>query len=284
MYFQNIILELQKYWSEYGCVILQPYDMEVGAGTSHPATALQCLANNPWNVAYVQPCRRPADARYGENPNRMQHYYQFQVILKPSPDDIQELCLKSLYQIGIDPKAYDIRFIEDDWENPTLGAWGLGWELWCNGMEIFQFTYMQQIGTIECKPIPGELTYGLERLAMFVQGVKSVWDIVWNKEGLKYRDVFLKSEKEYSWYNFKHADTVLLTTQFGEHENECAKLLQHGLAYPAYDQCLKANHIFNLLNSRGVISVTERASYISRIRNLVKDCCSALISNKHHMH
>ncbi len=273
MHFQDLIFELQKYWADKGCVILQPYDMEVGAGTSHPATTLRCLGPKPWNVAYAQPSRRPSDGRYGENPNRLQHFYQFQVILKPSPDNIQELCLESLYRIGINPKTHDLRFVEDDWENPTLGAWGLGWEVWCDGMEVFQFTYMQQIGGIECKPIPGELTYGLERLAMFIQGVDNIFDISWNDRGVKYKDIFLANEIEYSGYNFKYADTSLLLRHFIDHEQECQNLLKHNLAQPAYDQCLKAGHIFNLLNARGVISVTERASYISRIRNLARECC-----------
>ena len=273
MHFQDLIFELQKYWADKGCVILQPYDMEVGAGTSHPATTLRCLGSKPWNVAYAQPCRRPSDGRYGENPNRVQHYYQYQVILKPSPDNIQELCLESLYRIGIDPKKHDLRFVEDDWENPTLGAWGLGWEVWCDGMEVFQFTYMQQIGGIECKPIPGELTYGLERLAMFIQGVDSIFDITWNDRGVKYKDIFLANEADYSSYNFKYADTELLMRHFTDHEQECKNLLSHKLIQPAYDQCLKAGHIFNLLDARGVISVTERTSYISRIRNLVRECC-----------
>jgi glycyl-tRNA synthetase alpha chain len=273
MYFQDLILELQRFWAEKGCIILQPYDMEVGAGTSHPATTLRCLGSKPWNVAYAQPCRRPADGRYGENPNRMQHYYQFQVILKPSPDNIQDLCLESLAKIGINQDLHDLRFVEDDWENPTLGAWGLGWEVWCDGMEVFQFTYMQQIGGIECKPIPGELTYGLERLAMFIQGVENVWDLKWNKEGVTYRDVFLSSEREFSAYNFEGRNTEILIKHFNDAETQCNQLLAMSLPYPAYDQCLKAGHIFNLLNARGVISVTSRAAYISRVRNLARDCC-----------
>lgn len=273
MYFQDLILELQKFWADKGCIILQPYDIEVGAGTSHPATTLRCLGSKPWNVAYIQPCRRPTDGRYGENPNRMQHYYQFQVILKPSPDNIQDLCLESLDRIGINQDLHDLRFVEDDWENPTLGAWGLGWEVWCDGMEVFQFTYMQQIGGIECKPIPGELTYGLERLAMFIQGVDAVWDLKWNKEGVTYRDVFLNSEKEFSTYNFEGKNTEILVRHFNDAEAQCNQLLTMELPYPAYDQCLKAGHIFNLLNARSVISVTSRASYISRVRNLARQCC-----------
>ncbi|MBS0235795.1 MAG: glycine--tRNA ligase subunit alpha [Proteobacteria bacterium] len=276
MHFQDLILKLQNFWGAKGCTILQPYDMEVGAGTSSPATLLRCLGDKPWNVAYVQPSRRPVDGRYGENPNRMQHYYQFQVILKPSPDNIQELCLESLYAIGIDPKVHDLRFVEDDWENPTLGAWGLGWEVWCDGMEVFQFTYMQQVGGIECSIIPGELTYGLERLAMYIQNVDNVWDLSWNSAGVKYRDIFLASEKEYSAYNFEYANTAMLLRHFKDHEEECQALLARGLVYPAYDQCLKAAHIFNLLDARGVISVTERTSYIARIRQLSKECCGNL--------
>lgn len=278
MYFQDLILTLQKYWAEQGCILLQPYDMEVGAGTSHPATTLRCLGPQDWKVAYVQPSRRPADGRYAENPNRMQHYYQFQVILKPSPANIQELCLNSIYKLGIDPKLHDFRFVEDDWENPTLGAWGLGWELWCDGMEVLQFTYMQQIGGIECNPIPGELTYGLERLAMYIQGVENVWDLKWNKEGVTYGDVFKRAEIEYSAYNFEHADTEMLLRHFDDHEKECVKLLEKKLAQPAYDQCLKAGHIFNILEARGVISVTERASFIARIRNISRKCCEAWVS------
>lgn len=273
MYFQDLILELQHYWAQQGCIILQPYDMEVGAGTSHPATTLRSLGRKPWKVAYAQPCRRPADGRYGENPNRLQHYYQFQVILKPSPDNIQELCLESLYRIGIDRKFHDLRFVEDDWENPTLGAWGLGWEVWCNGMEVFQFTYMQQIGGIECSPIPGELTYGLERLAMFIQGVDNIWDIKWNKEGMLYRDVFYDSEVEFSGYNFQYADVVILKRHFQDAIDECNNLLKQRLVYPSYDQCVKAGHLFNLLQARGVISVTERTSYIAKVRNLARECC-----------
>ena len=272
MYFQDIISTLQNFWSNQGCAILQPYDMEMGAGTSHPATTLSTLGDGKWNVAYVQPCRRPTDGRYGENPNRLQHYYQFQVILKPSPEEIQNLCLKSFYELGIDPKVNDLRFVEDNWENPTLGAWGLGWEVWCNGMEVLQFTYMQQIGGIECVSIPGELTYGLERLAMYIQGVNNFKDIMWNAN-MKYGELFSQKEREYSSYNFDDATVDALLEQFTHVEKEAQNLIQKDLIYPAYDQCLKASHIFNLLEARGVLSVTERASYISRIRNVVRECC-----------
>ncbi len=276
--FQNIILKLQNFWADYGCVILQPYDMEVGAGTFHPATTLRALKDNPWNVAYVQPSRRPKDGRYGENPNRLQHYYQFQVILKPSPDNIQQLYLDSLKMLGIDSSLHDLRFVEDDWESPTLGAWGLGWEVWCDGMEVSQFTFMQQIGGVECFPVAGELTYGLERLAMFIQGVENVYDLDWNGKGVKYGDVFLKAEKEYSAFNLEHADTEILFRHFADAEKECMSLLEKGVPLPAYDQCIKASHLFNLLDARGVISVTERASYILRVRTLAKGCCESFVS------
>ena len=268
--FQDIIISLQKFWGKYGCVLLQPYDLEVGAGTFHPATTLRSLGPNPWKAAYVQPSRRPTDGRYGENPNRLQHYYQFQVIIKPSPKNIKNIYLKSLSAIGIDVKKHDIRFVEDDWESPTLGAAGLGWEVWCDGMEITQFTYFQQMTGIDCKPVPVELTYGLERLCMFVQGQKNVFDIIWNKEGVKYKDIFHQSEKEFSAYNFEHADTKILLSNFESAEKECKSLLNKKLALPAYDQCLKASHIFNLLDARGVIGVAERANYIDRIRELSK--------------
>ncbi len=268
--FQEIVLNLQKFWSKYGCVLLQPYDLEVGAGTFHPATTLRSLGPNPWKAAYVQPSRRPTDGRYGENPNRLQHYYQFQVIIKPSPKNIKNIYLKSLSSIGIDVKKHDVRFVEDDWESPTLGAAGLGWEVWCDGMEITQFTYFQQMTGIECKPVPVELTYGLERLCMFVQGKKNIFDIEWNKEGVKYKDVFFQSEKEFSAYNFEYADTKVLLANFEFAEKECQSLLNKKLALPAYDQCLKASHIFNLLDARGVIGVAERANYIDRIRELAK--------------
>ena len=268
--FQDLIISLQKFWGKYGCVLLQPYDLEVGAGTFHPATTLRSLGPNPWKAAYVQPSRRPTDGRYGENPNRLQHYYQFQVIIKPSPKNIKSIYLKSLSAIGIDVKRHDIRFIEDDWESPTLGAAGLGWEVWCDGMEITQFTYFQQMTGIDCKPVPVELTYGLERLCMFVQGKKNVFEIEWNKEGVKYKDVFQQSEKEFSAYNFEHADTKILLSNFEYAEKECKSLLDKKLPLPAYDQCLKASHIFNLLDARGVIGVAERANYIDRIRELSK--------------
>jgi glycyl-tRNA synthetase alpha chain len=294
--FQGLILALQRYWADWGCVILQPYDMEVGAGTFHPATTLRALGPKPWNAAYVQPSRRPKDGRYGENPNRLQHYYQFQVILKPSPDDLQVLYLKSLYAIGIDPKIHDIRFVEDDWESPTLGAWGLGWECWCDGMEVSQFTYFQQVAGFECAPVAGELTYGLERLAMYVQGVENVYDLNFNgRDGaqkVSYGDVFLQAEQEYSRHNFEVADTDMLFEQFRMAETACKKYLEAGwgadseksnrgkhlMALPAYDQCIKASHVFNLLDARGVISVTERQSYILRVRELAKACGEAWLA------
>ncbi len=271
--FQDLILALQRFWAGQGCVILQPYDMEVGAGTFHPATTLRALGPEPWNAAYVQPTRRPADGRYGENSNRLQHYYQFQVIQKPSPDDFQDVYLASLAAIGIDAGVHDLRFVEDDWESPTLGAWGLGWEVWCDGMEISQFTYFQQVGGYDCAPVSGEITYGLERLAMYVQGVENVYDLDWNGAGVTYGDVFHQSEREFSAYNFEHADTDMLTRHFADAEGECASLLAAGLALPAYDQCMKASHLFNLLDARGVISVTERAAYIGRVRALARGCC-----------
>ncbi len=295
--FQGLILTLQRFWADHGCVILQPYDMEVGAGTFHPATTLRSLGPKPWKAAYVQPSRRPTDGRYGENPNRLQHYYQFQVILKPSPDDLQELYLKSLYAIGIDPGLHDIRFVEDDWESPTLGAWGLGWECWCDGMEVSQFTYFQQVAGIECAPVSGELTYGLERLAMYVQNVDNVYDLNFNgMEGtdkVTYGDVFLQAEQEYSRHNFEHADTDILIRRFKESEDECKALLDagarardeagdgvHKLVLPAYDQCIKASHAFNLLDARGVISVTERQAYILRVRDLAKACGQAFLQTE----
>jgi glycyl-tRNA synthetase alpha chain len=273
--FQALILTLQNYWAAQACVILQPYDMEVGAGTFHPATTLRALGPQPWRAAYVQPSRRPKDGRYGENPNRLQHYYQFQVILKPSPTDAQELYLHSLAALGIDSARHDIRFVEDDWESPTLGAWGLGWEVWCDGMEVTQFTYFQQVGGIECDPVSVELTYGLERLAMYVQGVESVYDLDYNGAGVTYGDVFKRDEVEYSAYNFEHADTERLLTHFRDAEAEARALVDRGLARPAYDQCIKASHLFNLLDARGVISVVERAAYIARVRALAKACCEA---------
>jgi glycyl-tRNA synthetase alpha chain len=310
--FQGLILTLQRYWADYGCVILQPYDMEVGAGTFHPATTLRALGPQRWNAAYVQPSRRPKDGRYGENPNRLQHYYQFQVILKPSPPDLQELYLKSMAAIGVDLALHDIRFVEDDWESPTLGAWGLGWECWCDGMEVSQFTYFQQVAGVECAPVAGELTYGLERLAMYVQGVDRVYDLNFNgREGVDkvtYGDVFLQAEQEYSRHNFEHSDADMLFKQFSMAEEACTKYLdagwdehtvpvevpeeyrndprwgrlgwgqikkRHLMALPAYDQCIKASHVFNLLDARGVISVTERQSYIMRVRELAKACGEA---------
>ena len=283
--FQSIILNLQLYWAKQGAVILQPYDMEVGAGTFHPATTLRALGpDKVWRAAYVQPSRRPTDGRYGENPNRLQHYYQFQAIFKPSPADSQALYLGSLRAIGLDPDAHDIRFVEDDWESPTLGAWGLGWEVWCDGMEVSQFTYFQQVGGIECNPVPLELTYGLERLAMFIQGVDNVYDLDWDgvatEDGGKcYGDIFHRAEVEFSSWNFEHAETDILLQHFKDAEAECGALLDRDtpLALPAYDQCMKASHLFNLLDARGVISVTERASYIGRVRTLAKGCCEAWI-------
>ncbi len=295
MSFQDIILTLQGFWAAQGCVVLQPYDMEVGAGTFHPATTLRALGPKPWNCAYVQPSRRPKDGRYGENPNRLQHYYQFQVILKPSPDNLQELYLESLRLLGIKPEQHDIRFVEDDWESPTLGAWGLGWEVWCDGMEVTQFTYFQQVGGIECSPVSGELTYGLERLAMYIQGVENVYDLGYNffpggpkvQTPITYRDVFHQNEREFSAYNLEAADTEQLFAQFKEAEKECNALLAFTrgdtpapLTLPAYDQCIKASHRFNLLDARGVIGVTERASYIARVRALAKACCEKWVESQ----
>ncbi len=268
--FQDTILNLQKYWSKHGCVILQPYDIEVGAGTFHPATTLRSLGTKPWKTAYVQPSRRPTDGRYGENPNRLQHYYQFQVLIKPSPSNIKRLYLNSLSSIGISHLEHDIRFVEDDWESPTLGAAGLGWEVWCDGMEITQFTYFQQMAGIECNPVSVELTYGLERLCMFTQQQKNVFDLVWNNEGIFYKDVFHQAEKEFSKYNFELANTDNLFINFDMVEKEARSLIENKLSLPAYDQCLKASHIFNILDARGVISVAQRSDYISRIRNIVK--------------
>ena len=278
--FQDIIMNLQKFWGKYGCVILQPYDMEVGAGTFHPATTLRSLGAKPWKAAYVQPSRRPTDGRYGKNPNRLQHYYQYQVIIKPSPKDIKQTYLKSLAAMGIDVKNHDIRFVEDDWESPTLGAAGLGWEVWCDGMEITQFTYFQQMTGIECKPVSVELTYGLERLCMFIQGKNNIFDLDWNNEGVKYKEVFFQSEKEFSAYNFEFANTELLLKNFEIAEKECKALLEKKLALPAYDQCLKASHIFNLLDSRGVIGVAERTGYINRIRELAKGSGSVWLNSQ----
>jgi glycyl-tRNA synthetase alpha chain len=318
--FQGLILALQRYWADYGCVILQPYDMEVGAGTFHPATTLRALGPKPWRAAYVQPSRRPKDGRYGENPNRLQHYYQYQVILKPNPPDLQDLYLKSLAAIGVDLSLHDVRFVEDDWESPTLGAWGLGWECWCDGMEVSQFTYFQQVAGFECAPVSGELTYGLERLAMYVQGVENVYDLNFNgRDGadkVTYGDVFLQAEQEYSRHNFEYADTEMLFEQFKMAEKACQKYLadgwqearsaesapgdkknqearsaasatgtktnktRHLMALPAYDQCIKASHAFNLLDARGVIAVTERQSYILRVRDLAKACGAAWLATE----
>ena len=278
--FQDIIMSLQKFWGKNGCIILQPYDLEVGAGTFHPATTLRSLGPQPWKAAYVQPSRRPTDGRYGENPNRLQHYYQYQVIIKPSPKNIKHTYLKSLAAIGINIKNHDIRFVEDDWESPTLGASGLGWEVWCDGMEITQFTYFQQMTGLECKPVPVEITYGLERLCMFVQGKNNVFDLDWNSEGVKYKEVFYQAEKEFSAYNFEFANTESLLKNFENTENECKSLLEKKLSLPAYDQCLKASHIFNLLDARGVIGVAERTGYITRIRDLAKGCGALWLSSQ----
>jgi glycyl-tRNA synthetase alpha chain len=294
--FQGLILTLHNFWAKHGCVILQPYDMEVGAGTFHPATTLRALGSKPWKAAYVQPSRRPKDGRYGENPNRLQHYYQYQVILKPNPPNLQELYLASLAAIGVDMALHDIRFVEDDWESPTLGAWGLGWECWCDGMEVSQFTYFQQVAGVECAPVAGELTYGLERLAMYVQGVENVYDLNFNggegADKVTYGDVFLQAEEEYSRHNFEHADTTMLFEQFRMAESACRKYLSageptegsndthHKMAMPAYDQCIKASHAFNLLDARGVISVTERQSYILRVRELAKACGAAYMKTR----
>ncbi len=283
MSFQDIILALQRYWADQGCIIMQPYDMEVGAGTFHTATTLRSLGPDPWKAAYVQPSRRPTDGRYGENPNRLQHYYQFQVLLKPSPDDVQDLYLDSLRVIGIEPTEHDVRFVEDDWESPTLGAWGLGWEVWLNGMEVTQFTYFQQVGGIECRPVPAELTYGLERLAMYIQGVDSVYDLVWveHEDGTRftYGDVFLENEKEFSAYNFEYADVDMLLGNFNNYEAECNRLLSVGLPLPAYDCVLKCSHAFNLLDARGAISTTERMGYILRVRSIARACCLSYLEN-----
>lgn len=301
--FQDMILTLQQYWAKQGCVLLQPYDKEMGAGTFHPATTLRALGPKPWNAAYVQPSRRPKDGRYGENPNRLQHYYQFQVILKPSPDNLQELYLDSLRAIGIEPLEHDIRFVEDDWESPTLGAWGLGWEVWCDGMEVTQFTYFQQVGGIDCRPVSGEITYGLERLAMYIQGIENVYDLAWNfvpgesgagnrvseKEPtadtriltpMTYGDVYLQNEQEFSAYCLEHANTDMLLRHFTDAEAECQAMLEKNLALPAYDQCIAASHAFNLLDARGVIGVTERAAYIARVRALAKGCCEKWLESQ----
>mgnify|MGYP002780694122 CR=1 FL=1 len=280
--FQELILRLHAYWSAQGCLILQPYDMEVGAGTFHPATTLRALGPKPWRAAYVQPSRRPSDGRYGENPNRLQHYYQYQVILKPSPPDPQSMLIGSYRAIGLDPRVHDVRFVEDDWESPTLGAWGLGWEVWCDGMEVTQFTYFQQVGGIPCEVPSCELTYGLERLAMYIQGVDNVYDLDFNGQGVSYGEVFRRAEVEYSAHNFEHANVEKLFQHFRDAEEECAALLAVNppLALPAYDQCIKASHRFNLLDARGAISVTERAAYIGRVRALAKGCCEAWLAGE----
>lgn len=294
--FQDILLRLQNYWGARGCAVLQPYDMEVGAGTFHPATTLRALGSRPWAAAYVQPSRRPTDGRYGQNPNRLQHYYQYQVIIKPSPPDLQDLYLGSLKAIGLDPALHDIRFVEDDWESPTLGAWGLGWEVWCDGMEVSQFTYFQQVGGHDCRPVSGELTYGLERLAMYVLGVNHVMDMPFNSPRapipLSYGDIFRQTEQEYSRHNFDGADTEKLLRNFAESEAECLRLLSFDatdpkfggranvMVHPAYDQCIKASHLFNLLDARGVISVTERQAYIGRVRALAKACADAFVTTE----
>jgi glycyl-tRNA synthetase alpha chain len=279
--FQDLILTLHAYWGGRGCAILQPYDMEMGAGTFHPATALRALGPEPWRAAFVQPSRRPSDGRYGDNPNRLQHYYQYQVVLKPSPDDILEQYLGSLAAIGIDPAVNDIRFVEDDWESPTLGAWGLGWEVWCNGMEVTQFTYFQQVGGHDCAPVSGEITYGLERLAMYIFGIDTVYDLPFNRPDspvpLRYGDVFLENERQFSAYNFEAADTALLFDAFGKVAAECRALVDRGLPLPAYDQAIRASHIFNLLNARGAISVAERQAYIGRVRELVKAVADRIV-------
>ena len=277
--FQQIILALNQYWDAQGCALLQPYDMEVGAGTSHTATFLRALGPEPWKAGYVQPSRRPKDGRYGQNPNRLQHYYQYQVVLKPAPADILDLYLGSLRALGFDLTRDDIRFVEDDWENPTLGAWGLGWEVWLNGMEVTQFTYFQQVGGIDCKPITGEITYGLERLAMYLQGVENIYDLTWT-EGLQYRDVYHQNEVEQSAYNFEHSDVEFLLTAFSAHERQAQHLMGQALALPAYEQVLKAAHSFNLLDARGAISVTERAAYIARIRNMARSVAQSYLESR----
>jgi glycyl-tRNA synthetase alpha chain len=276
--FQDLILTLQYFWAAQGCLILQPYDLEMGAGTFHPATALRALGPRPWRAAYVQPSRRPKDGRYGENPNRLQHYYQFQVILKPAPGAIQDIYLQSIEAIGIDPRRHDIRFVEDDWESPTLGAWGLGWEVWCDGMEITQFTYFQQVGGFDCDPVSVELTYGLERLAMYVQGIEFVYDLAYNEQ-FRYGAVFHQAEREFSAFDFEQADVDILVRHFEDAEKECGSLVGARLALPAYDQCIKASHCFNLLDARGVISVTERAAYIARVRALARACCESWMAS-----
>jgi glycyl-tRNA synthetase alpha chain len=277
--FQEIILTLQQYWAKQGCVLLQPYDMEMGAGTFHTATFLRALGPEPWQAAFVQPSRRPKDGRYGENPNRLQHYYQFQVVLKPSPSNIQELYLDSLRALGVDTNVHDIRFVEDDWESPTLGAWGLGWEVWLNGMEVTQFTYFQEVGGLKCKPVLGEITYGLERLAMYLQGVENVYDLVWTK-GVSYGDVYHQNEVEQSKYNFEHSNTQWLFQQFNDFEREAARLMDLGLPLPGFEMVMKCSHTFNLLDARGAISVTERAAYIGRVRTLSRKVAQAYYDSR----
>ena len=282
MTFQEIILTLENYWAKQGCLIMQPYDTEVGAGTFHPATFLRVLGPEPWNASYVEPSRRPTDGRYGDNPNRLQHYYQYQVIMKPSPEDIQNIYLKSLFAIGINPREHDIRFVEDDWESPTLGAWGLGWEVWLDGMEITQFTYFQQAGGIDLKPISVELTYGLERIAMYLQNVDNVYDLVWNNS-VKYREVHHRDEVEFSKYNFEIADVAMFFKLFEMYESECKRLIENKLVLPAYDFCLKCSHTFNMLDARGAISVTERTGYIARVRNLARRCAEGYLMMREKM-
>lgn len=279
MTYQQLILELQNYWAKKGCIVLQPYDIEKGAGTFHPATFLRCLGPEPWSVAYVEPCRRPTDGRYGDNPNRLQHYYQFQVILKPSPDNIQELYLDSLKFLGINPLSHDIRFVEDDWESPTLGAWGLGWEVWLDGMEITQFTYFQQAGGIDLDPVSGEITYGTERIAMYLQGVESVYDLEWT-EGITYGEIHHEDEVQFSKHNFEESDPEMLKNLFNMYEKECQNLIEKELPLPAYEYCLKSSHAFNLLDARGAIGVAERASYIGRVRNLANICAESYLKTR----
>ena len=282
MTFQELILSLQKFWSEQGCVIQQPYDIEVGAGTFNPATFLRVIGPEPWNVAYVEPSRRPTDGRYGENPNRLQHYYQYQVIMKPSPFDIQDLYLKNLKSFGIDPLDHDIRFVEDDWESPTLGAWGLGWEVWLDGMEITQFTYFQQAGGIDLNPVSVEITYGIERIAMYLQGIDNVYDLEWTK-GIKYGDVHHRGEVEFSKYNFEESDPEMLFKLFDMYEHESSRIIEKGLILPAYEYCLKCSHTFNLLQARGAISITERTGYIARVRTLARAVAEAYLKQREDM-
>ncbi len=279
MYFQDIILTLERYWADYGCIIGQPYDVEVGAGTFNPHTFLRCLGPEPWKVAYVEPSRRPTDGRYGENPNRLQHYYQYQVLLKPSPDDVQDIYLASLERLGVKLAKHDVRFVEDDWESPTLGAWGLGWEVWLDGMEITQFTYFQQVGGLDLKPVSAELTYGLERIAMYIQEKDSLFDLAW-APGMSYGDVHHQTEVEWSKYNFELADTKVLTKLFADYEAECRRALEAGLIFPAYDYVLKCSHSFNLLDARGAISVTERTAYIGRVRDLARGCAEGFVADR----